>query len=76
MQTTNSILLVRPANFTFNTDTAASNYFQHKVTESAEISREKAIAEFDAFAATLRQKGINTFIFDDTPRLRWPWWRM
>lgn len=67
MQTTNSILLVRPANFTFNTDTAASNYFQHKVTESAEISREKAIAEFDAFAATLRQKGINTFIFDDTP---------
>lgn len=66
MQTTNNILLIRPANFIFNKQTATSNAFQIKVTESTEVIKQKAFAEFDAAAMTLKLKGMNVFIFDDT----------
>ncbi|MBI4929486.1 MAG: amidinotransferase [Bacteroidetes bacterium] len=67
MQTTKNILLVRPSNFVFNTETAASNAFQINVNDSEVAVKQKVLAEFEAFAATLKTKGVNVFIFDDTP---------
>ena len=67
MQTTSSILMVRPVSFGFNAETAASNAFQNELQHhtAAEI-RENAIAEFDNFVARLREKGINVVVVDDT----------
>jgi hypothetical protein len=66
MQTTKNILLIRPANFDFNAETAASNTFQNKVADSAETIKEKAFAEFEIFANTLASNGIHVSIIDDT----------
>jgi hypothetical protein len=67
MQTTNSILMVRPVSFGFNPETAASNAFQNELQHhtAAEI-RQKAIEEFDTFVALLREKDINVVVIDDT----------
>src|SRR3972149_322754 len=67
MQTTKNILLIRPSNFVFNTETAASNAFQIKMNDSTEDVKQKVFNEFEAFATTLKAKGINVFVFDDTP---------
>ena len=66
MQTTKNILLIRPSNFIFNAETAASNPFQIKLNESEEAIKQKAFDEFETFATTLKSKGVNVFIFDDT----------
>ena len=67
MQTTNSVFLVRPANFGFNVETAVSNVFQNKMSEKEEVIQSKVLKEFDVFTSTLRSKGVNVFVFDDTP---------
>ncbi|MFN0139843.1 MAG: citrulline utilization hydrolase CtlX [Pyrinomonadaceae bacterium] len=67
MQTTNNILLIRPANFGFNNETRASNVFQKELSEDAETIRQKASHEFEAFAAKLKSHGVNVRVFDDTP---------
>lgn len=72
MQTTENILLVRPSDFVFNAETAASNVFQTNINESAEAVKQRAFAEFETFAATLKAKGVNVFIFDDTPEPQKP----
>ena len=66
-QTTSSILMVRPANFGFNTETAANNAFQVNDTSLtvAQI-QQKAIAEFDNFVALLRGRAINVVVAEDT----------
>lgn len=62
-QSTNNILLVRPANFGFNLETAASNAFQNQ----NDFDETRVLAEFDAFAEKLKEKGVNVFVFEDTP---------
>jgi hypothetical protein len=66
-QTTNHILMVRPANFGFNEQTAESNAFQTNDTSLSqkEIS-EKAIAEFDAFVEKLRSVGVQVIVAEDS----------
>ena len=66
MQTTNNIFLVRPANFSFNEETQASNVFQKKSDDDPATVKQKASAEFDAFAEALKSRGVNVFVFDDT----------
>jgi len=66
MQTTKNVLLIKPANFGFNTETEASNAFQNKSRKKDTTIQAKAIEEFDAFASTLHDNGINVFVFDDT----------
>ena len=56
--------MVRPASFGFNRETADSNAFQQKSSES--ISVEKALFEFDGFVETLSQKGIEVIVVEDT----------
>lgn len=66
--TTNTILMIRPANFRFNTQTAENNAFQSddKDESNAEISWQ-ARSEFDDMVSVLRSKGINIIVIEDTP---------
>jgi hypothetical protein len=63
--TTSNILMIRPANFGFNEQTAESNAFQKNDTE-LEAVQQKALAEFDAFAKLLEDKGVNVIVMADT----------
>ena len=66
-QTTSSILMVRPSNFGFNTETASNNAFQVNDTSLTvgEI-QQKAVAEFDNFVAILRGRTIHVLVANDT----------
>jgi hypothetical protein len=64
MQNTSNILMIRPAHFTYNPETAVNNLFQ--VAGSAEKAQEKALQEFDAFVEKLQVNNINVSVIDDT----------
>jgi len=66
LQSTDNILLIRPAHFGFNSETAASNSFQQSSFEEGDTVARKALEEFDNFANALRTHGVNVFIFNDT----------
>lgn len=67
-QTTSHILMVRPANFAFNEETAANNAFQSRDNKlSAEALRDKAVEEFDGFVARLREAGVDVIVAQDSP---------
>jgi len=66
-QTTSNILMIRPANFGFNEQTAANNSFQSKDESlTAQQIKENAIAEFDSFVQKMRNEGINVIVVEDT----------
>ncbi|SMO51158.1 hypothetical protein SAMN06265379_102121 [Saccharicrinis carchari] len=65
-QSTSHILMVRPARFNYNAQTAESNAFQNKVDLSAKLVHDKAVLEFDHFAEQLKARGVNLTIVEDT----------
>lgn len=66
-QITSTILMVRPANFGFNPETAEDNTFQINDTSLLiNTIKEKAIQEFDAFVEKLIAKGIRVKVIQDT----------
>lgn len=67
MHSTNTILLVKPANFGYNTETAASNAFQQTTSADSKAIAQQAIQEFEQMAQRLSDKGINVTIVEDTP---------
>ncbi|MFN0280074.1 MAG: citrulline utilization hydrolase CtlX [Pyrinomonadaceae bacterium] len=66
MQSARNILLIRPQNFGYNSETAESNEFQNRSDADESAIKQMALAEFDGFAETLRSKGFGVFVFDDT----------
>lgn len=66
-QITDTILMVRPAHFGYNTETAGNNAFQ---TNDQSISPEeisaKARKEFDGFVDKLRAVGVEVIVVEDT----------
>lgn len=64
MQTTDTVLMIEPAAFGFNAETAQNNYFQIN-SENAE-TQTKALQEFNNFVEKLRSKGINVITMKDT----------
>lgn len=65
--TTRHVLMVRPANFGFNEETAANNAFQSRDgLLSAAQMRERAVAEFDQFVSNLRAAGVNVVVAEDS----------
>ena len=64
MQTTDTVLMIEPAAFGFNAETAQNNYFQIN-SENAE-TQTKALQEFNSFVEKLRSKGINVITVKDT----------
>ena len=63
---TDRIMMVRPASFQFNEETAANNAFQTAGDYDNEAIKAKAIEEFDAMVALLRSKGITIEVIQDT----------
>lgn len=67
-QVASSILMIRPASFGFNAETAANNVFQGTVPLSEREVQEEAVKEFDAFVTTLRSHNIDVLVIEDTPQ--------
>ena len=68
MQRTHNILMIRPAAFRMNEETAGNNYYQKVLDNlSSEEVMDKAIEEFDAMVETLRSEGVNVIVFEDNP---------
>ncbi len=67
-QSTARIMMIRPVQFGFNTETAASNEFQQKDFDhsSSEETQTKAREEFDLMISQLSLTGLDLHIFDDT----------
>ena len=66
-QTTNTILMVRPASFRMNEQTAVNNYYQQKLSGMLPASiNAKAQEEFDAFVEKLRAVGVEVVVIEDT----------
>jgi len=77
-QITNTIMMVRPANFRANEQTAINNYYQ-KTPEnvSEELLLINAQKEFDSFVEKLEKEGINVIVIEgvektDTPDAHFP----
>lgn len=65
-QTTDSILMIRPAAFRMNEQTAVNNYYQRVLDGlSPETVNKKAQEEFDGFVEKLRAAGINVTVVED-----------
>ncbi|WP_373492908.1 citrulline utilization hydrolase CtlX [Aquiflexum sp.] len=65
-QTTSNILMIRPANFGFNPETAANNFYQKKDSRNPQQINKLARKEFDGFVGLLEEKGVNVLVVDDT----------
>ncbi|MGB6152176.1 MAG: arginine deiminase-related protein [Pricia sp.] len=66
MQSTNTILMIRPVNFRMNEQTAVNNYFQKDLDVQNSAVNSKAQQEFDTFVAILRDKGVHVIVIEDT----------
>ncbi|OOG71726.1 citrulline utilization hydrolase CtlX [Algoriphagus sp. A40] len=66
MQSTATILMVRPANFGFNPETAENNFYQKKDGRSAQEIRDLSRREFDGFVSLLRDQGVNVVVIEDS----------
>ncbi|MCR5370340.1 MAG: amidinotransferase [Clostridium sp.] len=70
MQTTDTVLMVSPAAFGFNEQTAGNNAFQ-KNGEGGNVS-EQGRKESDDYIALLRENGIHVIAVEDTPEPHTP----
>ena len=65
-QSTNLVLMIRPARFYPNPETAADNAFQRNADRDLDALTLMARKEFDAAVQTLRDAGITVHVFEDT----------
>src|SRR3974390_1958741 len=63
-QTTSDVLMIRPATFANNPQTAASNRFQTKISET--LDAVAALREFDGVVRALDDIGVCVHVFEDT----------
>ena len=61
---TNTLLMIRPARFAMNAETAVDNFYQ-KQDATAKGANEKAQIEFDRFVDKLTLIGVETFVIQD-----------
>jgi hypothetical protein len=72
LQTTNTILMIRPVNFRMNEQTAINNYFQEALDiKNAEINS-KAQIEFDDLVVKLRAVGVHVIVEHDDKSMDTP----
>jgi hypothetical protein len=71
-QLASAVLMIRPARFQSNPQTAESNRFQGKTSGTPAAQHAAALAEFEALAQALENTGIRVFDFDDTPEPHTP----
>ena len=65
MQYTSNILMVRPASFRLNEETAVNNYFQSETQLDPRMVVGAAQREFDEFVTLLRANGVNVIVAED-----------
>jgi hypothetical protein len=65
-QCAGAVLMIRPAAFDYNPQTAATNRMQ-RTGESAQPVQSQALSEFEHFTQALRTEGIAVCVVDDTP---------
>jgi hypothetical protein len=67
-QSARAVLMVRPARFGFNPQTAGTNLFQRDPGSAGDTDREtQVLAEFEALAAALARAGVEVIVAEDTP---------
>lgn len=71
-QTANTILMIEPVAFGFNSETAVNNYFQFNKPGNDAETQAKAHAEFMHLVEALREKGIRVITIKDTPEPHTP----
>ena len=63
-----TLLMIRPAAFEFNAQTAANNTFQASIPSlNAKQIQQKADGEFNAFIKILQDQDIDLLVMEDTP---------
>lgn len=63
MQNTSNLLMIRPVNFGFNTETAVNNTFQKNIEGNIQ---QEALFEFNGFVDVLRKNKIDVTVVEDT----------
>lgn len=71
MQTTNHVLMIRPARFASNPETAASNAFQLDDIPP-DAAQAAAQREFDTYVQALRHAGVSIVAVEDSPEPHTP----
>jgi hypothetical protein len=66
MPAATTILMIRPAAFGFNTETAENNFFQKRQRIDTSTLHQSALREFDAMVNSLREKKIDVLLIEDT----------
>ena len=66
MQITNTVLMVRPAAFGYNAETATNNYFQNPSPLPDHELQKIALEQFDRMVSLLRTHGIEVIVIEDT----------
>jgi hypothetical protein len=67
-QSAGTVLMVRPASFGFNPQTAATNRFQRiPAATQHDESKARVLHEFDALVAALQGAGVSVLVADDSP---------
>jgi hypothetical protein len=67
-QAPSSCILVRPAAFGFNPETAGTNVFQQHTGPDVQSVRQRVAQEFDRMVECLRAHDVDVQVFDDTPQ--------
>lgn len=65
-QITDTLLMIEPAAFGYNTETAVNNYFQSKALHNASEIHTAALSEFRNMVEVLRTNGIKVIVVPDT----------
>ena len=64
-QLASTVMMVRPSNFGYNEETAKDNHFQERLVQEID-TKEQAKKEFDQFVTTLKRRGVNVQVLNDT----------
>lgn len=73
MQTTDTVLMIRPVRFTYNAQTGVSNAFQDaSQAGKEEQSQQAALIEFDGYVKAMKANGVNVIEVFDTPEPHTP----
>ena len=72
-QITNTVLMIRPAQFRMNEQTSVNNYYQKELENALpEAVNKMAVKEFDAMVKKLKKAGIKVIVVKDTKEFDTP----
>ena len=65
-QNTGQLMMIRPAAFSKNKETAINNYFQFDTELKVDEVQKRVVQEFNDFVQKLREASIDVYVFEDT----------